>query len=181
MSYSEEDGQFVFDDNPAWLAAAHEQLARCYEVKATRTGWDYGSNALFAALDRMGVALDFSALPGNARWFSAGKVALMSDWRYCPTEPYHPNKANYQENGDYSKGDALRLWEVPAAQFRRSVPGSVARGLLRLRHGCWTMTGIGEPDEDSHREVERVAATCGRGVGVLFPSLRFDRCRHWEF
>jgi hypothetical protein len=36
----------------------------------------------------------------------------------------------------------LRLWEVPIAQFRRSLTGSVARGLLRLRHGYFSMSGL---------------------------------------
>ena len=138
MSYSPPHAQFVFDPDPAWLTAAHERLASCFLVKATRTGWDYGSNRLFSALDQLGIAVDFSALPGNTLWFSAGKVALMTDWRYCPTVPYHPSRSDYQRSGN----DPLALWEVPGAQFRRSLAGRLARGLLRLRHGCFSVSGL---------------------------------------
>jgi hypothetical protein len=138
MSYSPSPKQFVFDPVPGWLAEAHERLASSFPVNATRTGWDYGSNTLLSALDRLGVVVDFSALPGNALWFSVGKVRLMTDWRDCPTEPYHPSGNDYQRSGPAP----LKLWEVPAAQFRRSLAGTVTRGLLRLRHGCFSMSGL---------------------------------------
>ncbi len=138
MSYAPSQQQFVFDPAPEWLAEAHERLASFFSVNATRTGWDYGSNALLSALDRLGVAVDFSALPGNVLWFSPGKVTLMTDWRDCPTEPYHPSGNDYQRSGT----DPLKLWEVPGAQFRHSAAGTVLRGLLRLRHGCFSMSGL---------------------------------------
>ena len=138
ISYSAREKQFVFDPEPDWLAEAHECLASSCPVNATRTGWDYGSSALLCALDRLGVVIDFSALPGNALWFSSGKVRLMTDWRRCPTLPYHPSARDYQRSGP----DPLKLWEVPAAQFRRSLAGSALRGLLRLRYGCVSMSGL---------------------------------------
>lgn len=138
MSYSPMEEQFVFDSDPVWLIEAHERLASCFPVRATRTGWDYGSNSLLSIFDRLGIVVDFSALPGNALWFSTGKVALMTDWRYCPTVPYHPDRNDYQRSSD----DPLSLWEVPTAQFRRSLAGSLARGLLRLRHGCFSFSGV---------------------------------------
>jgi hypothetical protein len=138
MSYSAPTGQFIFDQDPGWLAEAHERLASNFPVNATRTGWDYGSNTLFSSLDRLGVIVDFSALPGNALWFKTGKVRLMTDWRGCPTAPYHPSGTDYRRGGSA----ALKLWEVPAAQFRRSLPAAAARGLLRLRHGRLSMRGL---------------------------------------
>jgi hypothetical protein len=138
MSYAESQKQFVFDPLPDWLAEAHERLASSFPVNATRTGWDYGSSALLSTLDQFGVVVDFSALPGNALWFKLGKVTLMTDWRDCPTEPYHPSGNDYQRRGL----PPLKLWEVPGAQFRRSLAGSVTRGLLRLRHGCVSMVGL---------------------------------------
>ncbi|MFZ0314738.1 MAG: hypothetical protein WAL85_18675 [Candidatus Korobacteraceae bacterium] len=138
MSYAPPQRQFVFDHAPEWLAEAHERLASFFPVKATRTGWDYGSNALLSTLDRLGIAMDFSALPGNVLWFALGKVTLMTDWRECPVEPYHPSVNNYQRSGQ----DGLKLWEVPGAQFRHSPAGTILRGLLRLRHGCISMAGL---------------------------------------
>ncbi len=137
MSYSEAHKEFVFDPDPAWLTEAHEQIASCFPVRATRTGWDYGSNTLLAALDRLGVAVDFSALPGNVLWFSVGKVKLRTDWRTCPVNPYRPSRSDYQRPGS----DCLSLWEVPAAQFRHSLNGALMRGLLRLRHGYFSFSG----------------------------------------
>jgi len=138
MSYFPPEKQFVFDPVPGWLAEAHERLASSFSVNATRTGWDYGSSALLSALDRLRVIVDFSALPGNVLWFKLGKVTLMTDWRDCPTVPYHPSGNDYQRSGSAP----LKLWEVPAAQFRRSLAGTVTRGLLRLRHGCVSMSGL---------------------------------------
>ncbi len=137
MSYSEAHKEFVFDPDPAWLNEAHEQISSCFPVRSTRTGWDYGSNTLLAALERLGVAVDFSALPGSVLWFSLGKVKLRTDWRKCPEIPYRPSRSDYQRPG----GDCLTLWEVPAAQFRHTAIGSVARGLLRLRHGYFSLHG----------------------------------------
>ncbi len=138
MSYSSAEKEFVFDPDPDWLAEAHERLALSFPVHATRTGWDYGSVALLSALERLGVVVDFSALPGNTLWFSAGKVKLMTDWRRCPATPYHPSTGDYQQSGR----SPLRLWEVPAAQFRRSPVAAAARGLLRLRHGYFSFSGL---------------------------------------
>jgi hypothetical protein len=138
MSYSSRQKEFVFDPKPGWLAEAHERLASLFPVNATRSGWDYGSNALFVSLDHLGVVVDFSALPGNTLWFSAGKVRLMTDWHRCSSEPYHPSASDYQRSG----ASALKLWEVPTAQFRRSLGAAAARGLLRLRHGYFSPSGL---------------------------------------
>jgi hypothetical protein len=138
MSYSPIQQQFVFDPDPPWLREAHACLSACFPVNATRTGWDYGSNILLAALDRLGVTIDFSALPGNVAWFSAGAVKLRTDWRKCPTVPYHPSRNDYQRSG----GDSLSIWEVPAAQFRRSPARTLMLGLWRLRHGYLSSAGI---------------------------------------
>jgi len=137
MSYSPSQKQFVFDPVPGWLTQAHESLASSLPVNATRTGWDYGSSNLLSTLDRLGIVVDFSALPGNVLWFSLGKVKLRTDWRHCPAAPYHPSVNDYQRTGPVP----LKLWEVPAAQFRRPLQGTVAHGLLRLRHGYSSMSG----------------------------------------
>lgn len=156
MSFSPPQEQFVFDPVPVWLAAAHERLASTFRVNATRAGWDYGSSALLSTLDSLGIVVDFSALPGNALWFKLGKVTLMTDWRDCPTEPYHPSANDYQRSGPAP----LKLWEVPAAQFRRPLVGAATRGLLRIRHGCFSMSGLTNQTQlltDRWRELPRQA------------------------
>jgi hypothetical protein len=138
MSYSSSSKQFVFDSNPIWLSHAYEQISSRFTVKSTRTGWDYCDNTLMIALDRLGVKIDFSALPGNLLWFSAGGVGLKTDWRNCPRYPYHPSSGDYQGSGS----DLLSIWEVPTAQFRRSPIGRLMLTGLRLRHGHLSSSGV---------------------------------------
>jgi hypothetical protein len=138
MSFCPSSKQFVFDASPIWLSHVYEQLSSCFPVKSTRTGWDYCDNALMTALDRLRISIDFSALPGNLLWFSAGGVHLKTDWRKCPRHPYRPSGNDYQGNGS----DSLSIWEVPTAQFRRSPIGSAMRVGLRLRHGDISSSGV---------------------------------------
>ena len=63
LSFDWSRGRFSFDPNPYWLSAAHDSLTEHYPVRATRVGWDYGSTELFNTLDRIGIRIDFSALP----------------------------------------------------------------------------------------------------------------------
>jgi hypothetical protein len=136
-SFDEHRGCFLFEPVPSWLAAAHAALADCFSVRATRTGWDYGSSALFERLDHLGVVVDFSALPGYVVWHRVGSEDVKVDWLRCPATPYHPASDDYQRPG------ALRLLEVPVTQFANSIPGAVMRLGWRIRHGCWVLAGLG--------------------------------------
>jgi hypothetical protein len=113
MSFNTARGTFVFDASPTWLHEAHRSLALHFAVRATRTGWDYGSNTLFATLDTLGVAVDFSALPGNLGWYGVGSTVVEVDWTQCAASPYHPSPKDDQAAGE----DALAMLEVPVAQF----------------------------------------------------------------
>jgi hypothetical protein len=137
MSYDASRGQFGFDAEPAWLEAAHQALAEHFEVRATRTGWDYCNNAIVRRLDAMRVAVDFSALPGNIVWQRVGDDRVQIDWLRCPSVPYHPSAQDYQQVGD------LALLEVPIAQFANSVLGRITRAGWRLKNGSRSMTGLG--------------------------------------
>ena len=130
-------GCFMFDPSPPWIAEAHAALAACFAVRATRTGWDYGSAALFQTLDRLGVVVDFSALPGCVAWHRVGREDVKIDWLRCPATPYHPASDDYQRPG------GLRLLEVPVTTFKNSVPRAVLRWGWRIRHRCWSLTGLG--------------------------------------
>jgi hypothetical protein len=132
------DGVGRFDPDPAWLRAAFEGLAKFYPVRSVRTGWDYGSNILFRRFKELGVAIDFSALPGNIGWQKAGPDMISVDWRFCPEAPYQPHPENYQR--PCSNGGSL--WEVPITQFRGTAAEASKRLLWRSIHGSLSWVGI---------------------------------------
>lgn len=138
MSMNPGHGCYGFDADPPWLADAFRALSVHVDIRATRIGWDYGSNALFGNLDRLGVAVDFSALPGNIVWAPAGRDTVCVDWRRCPGAPYHPSAEDYQRPG------SLNLLEIPISQFRNSAAGMAKRLMWRIRNGCWTVAGLGQ-------------------------------------
>jgi hypothetical protein len=135
-SYDPRRRCFEFDPDPAWLGEARDALAAHYDVRATRTGWDYGSNVLFQRLDALGVAIDFSALPGNIVWHWAGHDKMTIDWSRCPATPYHPSPDDHQRPG------TLKLLEVPITQFENSLVGVTKRLGWRLRNGCYALSGL---------------------------------------
>lgn len=132
------DGVGRFDPDPAWLKAAFDGLAKFYPVRSVRTGWDYGSNVLFRRFKELGVAIDFSALPGNIAWQKAGPDMISVDWRFCPEAPYQPDPENYQR--PCSNGGSL--WEVPITQFRGTPAEASKRLLWRSIHGSLSWVGI---------------------------------------
>ena len=138
LSFNRQHGSFGFDPAPSWLSAAHHALAEHFRVRATRVGWDYGSTALFNSLDKLGIQIDFSAVPGNIVWRRAGPERVVVDWRRCSPVPYHPDRDDYQKAGP----NALRLLEVPITQFSNSVPGMVKRCAWRIGNRCFSMTGL---------------------------------------
>jgi hypothetical protein len=138
LSYDTRHKAFLFDPEPAWLGAAHGALAEHFVVRATRSGWDYGSSFLFRELDRSGIELDFSALPGNRVWRRLGPGIVNIDWLRCPDGPYRPSLADYQ----CSAMDGLRFIEVPVAQFHDSPLSTAKRLAWRVRHGCLAMRGL---------------------------------------
>jgi len=136
MSYDEGRQSFGFDPDPAWLGAAHRALCAHFPVRATRTGWDYGSNHVFRTLDTLGISVDLSALAGNIGWQWAGDDRVTVDWLRCSSAPYHPSSADYQRPGQ------LALVELPVAQFPNSFLRQLQRMVWRLAHGCCSTRGL---------------------------------------
>ena len=136
MSYDEARGAFGFDADPSWLSSAHHAIGRHFAVRATRTGWDYGSDVLLRRLDALGIVVDFSALPGHIGWQWAGGDKLRVDWSRCPRSPYHPSSDDYQRPGD------LALLEVPITPFINSPVGMAKRLGWRLRNGSGSLAGL---------------------------------------
>jgi len=132
------DGVSRFDPDPAWLKAAFDALAKFYPVRSVRTGWDYGSNALFRRFAELGIAIDFSALPGNIAWPKAGPDRIAVDWRFCPALPYQPDPENYQRQ----RPACGALWEVPVSQFQSTPAEAGKRFLWRSINGSLSWVGI---------------------------------------
>jgi hypothetical protein len=135
-SFDPRRGCFGFDSNPSWLPEAYGALATHYDVKATRTGWDYGSNVLIRRLNALHIAVDFSALPGHIVWPMIGHDQLVVDWSRCPTTPYHPSDDDYQRPG------GLDLLEIPITQFPNPWNGVIKRAVWRLRNGSLVFRGL---------------------------------------
>jgi hypothetical protein len=136
MSYDKRERCYSFDPRPTWLDDSFSALARYFEVRATRTGWDYCNDWLIGRLDALGVAVDLSALPGNVVWQLAGKKTIRIDWLRTPPVPYHPAADDYQQRGN------LEILEVPITGFPNSVLGMARRVVWRLRHRCVSARGL---------------------------------------
>jgi hypothetical protein len=135
-SFDRHHGCFGFDPDPPWLAAALHALSDHVDIRATRTGWDYGSSLLFRKLDAFGIEVDFSALPGTVAWQWAGNDKLRVDWLRCPSEPYHPKPDDYQRPG------SLNLLEIPITQLSNSPLGIAKRVAWRIRNGSFSVGGL---------------------------------------
>jgi len=138
LSFKRDLGSFGFDPTPSWLSAAHAGLEEHFHIRATRVGWDYGSTVLFNSLEKLGIQIDFSAVPGNVGWHRAGSDRVVVDWRRCPAVPYHPDPDDFQKEGP----NALRLLEVPITQFSNSFVGMAKRCAWRIGNCCFSMTGL---------------------------------------
>jgi hypothetical protein len=136
MSYDSSEGCYSFDPEPPWLRDAFAALAGHFDVRATRTGWDYCSDWLMRQLDELGVVVDFSALPGNVAWQFAGRKRIRIDWLRASSAPYHPALHDYQGRGN------LQILEVPITGFPNSAVGIARRIIWRLRHGCLAARGL---------------------------------------
>ncbi len=136
MSYDERRKCFGFDPDPPWLSDAHDALSAHYPLRATRTGWDYGSTVLLRRLGALGIRIDCSALPGNLLWHRVGYDRILVDWSRCPAAPYYPAPDDYQREGS---GGML---ELPITQFSNPILGVAKRMAFRLRNGCFSVAGL---------------------------------------
>ncbi len=89
------------------LEATHQELqAYGTSPSSVRIGEAFQSNAIMAALDRVGLSVDSTALPGIKR---QDKFRTF-DWAPTPNEPYHPSNADYRVP---DVGNPRAILEVP--------------------------------------------------------------------
>lgn len=127
-----------FDSDPAWLPDAHAALSRHFAIRATRTGWDYCNSETMRRLANLGVAIDFSSLPGHLVWWSIDGERILVDWHRAPGGPYRPSRDDYQRPGDAP----LDVLELPIASFPASAMTIGKRILWRVAHGELSLAGV---------------------------------------
>lgn len=108
-------------EDEAWIAeclsAGHRGFSHQigHAPVTSRTGWEFHNNATMAQIRRLGVRVDFSAIPGRHtpgspdRWGSRFNCCV--DWRGTPEEPYAPSAADYRIPAEAD--EAPGLLELP--------------------------------------------------------------------
>ena len=76
-----------------------------FRFSCGRLGEAWHATACMGAMDRLGIAIDSTALPGRRR----ADATLWFDWEPTPNAPYHPSGNDYRRPG----ADPLRILEVP--------------------------------------------------------------------
>lgn len=99
------------------LEAGHRDLARRlgHAPVTSRTGWEFHNNTTMTTIRRLGIRVDFSAIPGRHtpgcpdQWGS--RLNCHVDWRGTPEEPYVPARSDYRRPEE-GEGNG-RLRELP--------------------------------------------------------------------
>lgn len=100
-----------------------EMLASAYDAyqevlpgraKTVRTGWSYHNNRTMATLDKLGVQVDTSAIPGLRILPRKKQVRLSNfyDWYISPHRPFHPSAVDYRRGAKEGES-SYTLLEVP--------------------------------------------------------------------
>jgi hypothetical protein len=114
------------------LEEAHAALERAgLRPLSVRMGWDYHNDETLATLARLGVRIDFSALPGMRTFHGTAprRSENLFDWHRAPDRPYHPSTRDYQRRA--RDGEASHaLVELPTFVSRSRPWGLVAGAQL---------------------------------------------------
>ncbi|MFC1476096.1 hypothetical protein ACFLQW_03745 [Candidatus Zixiibacteriota bacterium] len=122
-----------------WQIEMLEQAHRAYlevlpgRTHSVRMGWAYHTNRTFQTLDKLGVKVEFSALPG-LRTLSAKsgtRSENLFDWFTTPRAPYYPSREDYRRPAK-GREAALGTLEVPSFTSR-SLFWGLAGGIQLMR------------------------------------------------
>jgi hypothetical protein len=89
-----------------------------WDARAVRMGGLFHDDATMAALDRLGVEVDCSALPGRRKDDGGWRL----DWTPTPDRAYHPSRGDYRVPG----APALDLVELPLSMVAIAAPYDTA-------------------------------------------------------
>lgn len=94
-------------------AALATQLAN--GVKSVRMGWDYHNNRTYHTLEELGIAVDFSAVPGLRTFIGSTPRhgENFFDWHSSPRAPFRPSRHDYRRPPVQGREEPSRLLEVP--------------------------------------------------------------------
>jgi hypothetical protein len=83
-------------------------------ARTVRMGWSYHNNRTFATLDKLGVEVDISGIPGLRILPPKKQVRLSNfyDWSITPTKPFYPSTADYRREAKEGE-KSFSLLEVP--------------------------------------------------------------------
>jgi hypothetical protein len=120
-----------------WQVAVLEEAWAAYQQalpgrgRTVRTGWTYHNNRTFATLDRLGVTVDISAIPGIRIDPSRNQArpANFFDWSITPSHPYRPSAADYRREAKGSESSYATL-EVPVLVSRSFWWGMLSGAVL---------------------------------------------------
>jgi hypothetical protein len=135
-----ESGQWYQEiTDTAWQIEMLEQAHRAYmellpgRALSVRMGWAYHNNRTFQTLDKLGVKVEFSALPG-LRTLSAKSGTRSEnffDWFITPRIPYYPSRDDYRRPPE-GQEVALKTLEAPSFTSQ-SLFWGLAGGLQLMR------------------------------------------------
>jgi len=98
------------------LNAAHAALAAALPngVRSVRMGWNYHNTRTFAALDTLGVRVEFSALPGMRTLYGAPPAHRenLFDWFGAPHLPYLASRSDHRRRARAGE-PSFTMLEVP--------------------------------------------------------------------
>lgn len=99
------------------LHQAHRDLVTCFPgpLKSVRMGWAYLNNRTCRALEDLGIAVEFSAIPGfrTLTGRAPARSENLFDWHSSPRAPFRPSRADYRRPAQGSESSS-RLLEAPS-------------------------------------------------------------------
>ncbi len=95
-------------------AYAEFQSALPGRAKSVRMGWIYHNDQTFAALDKLGIKIDFSGIPRLSLLPKNDNVKSVNffDWEQTPNHPYYPSINDYRKIAGDNE-DSYKTLEAP--------------------------------------------------------------------
>jgi len=103
-----------------WQVGMLEKAFAAYQealpgrARTVRMGWSYHNNRTFAALDKLGVEVDTSGIPGLRIIPPKKQVRLSNfyDWSITPNKPFYPSTVDYRQEAKETER-SYSLLEAP--------------------------------------------------------------------